>query len=465
MNHIRRALTYWYTFGYPEINSPHYIRRLACDNLDMVRRCCMFCQLFLMVMCITRLALVGCEWINLWPFVIASVIVTIILVTNNRLDDTKNVLFHSYAQTAVFSVTLVVLAGFYDFIAAPGSIAVMTCMALLCVGSLFDSRPIDNLIAYAIGLAVLYAIALADSSNLKMAVQQGQVDVAYRSMTPTDIEDLSKDDKVKVVKGPGGEERFITFNFKIMPYGEKSSEPNADKAKAVRQAVANLIDRDELSTKVYKGTYTPLYSFIPDGLSGHDDTLKEAYGDGEGKPSTDKAKKVLEDAGVTTPVDLKLQYNPDHYGQSSADEYAAIKAQLEEGGLFKVDLQSTEWTQYSKDRVITSDSDGSYPAYQLGWFPDYSDPDNYLSPFFRDGNFVNNGYSNTEVNDLIVKQAGQTDDKEREDTLKEIQKLETDDLSTIPLLQGAQVAVTGSGVKGVVLDASFRFRYASVTKS
>lgn len=305
----------------------------------------------------------------------------------------------------------------------------------------------------------------ADSSNLKMAVQQGQVDVAYRSMTPTDIEDLSKDDKVKVVKGPGGEERFITFNFKIMPYGEKSSEPNADKAKAVRQAVANLIDRDELSTKVYKGTYTPLYSFIPDGLSGHDDTLKEAYGDGEGKPSTDKAKKVLEDAGVTTPVDLKLQYNPDHYGQSSADEYAAIKAQLEEGGLFKVDLQSTEWTQCSKDRVITSDSDGSYPAYQLVWFPDYSDPDNYLSPFFRDGNFVNNGYSNTEVNDLIVKQAGQTDDKEREDTLKEIQKLETDDLSTIPLLQGAQVAVTGSGVKGVVLDASFRFRYASVTKS
>ena len=49
--------------------------------------------------------------------------------------------------------------------------------------------------------------------------------------------------------------------------------------------------------------------------------------------------------------------------------------------------------------------------------------------------------------------------------MKEIQKLETDDLSTIPLLQGAQVAVTGTNIKGVVLDASFRFRYASVTKS
>ena len=304
----------------------------------------------------------------------------------------------------------------------------------------------------------------ADASNLKMAVQQGQIDVAYRSLTPTDISDLSKDKKVKVVTGPGGEERFLTFNFRIQPYGEKTSEPNAAKAKAVRQAVANLIDRDELASKVYKNTYTPMYSFIPDGLTSHSDTLKSAYGDGNGKPSTDKAKKVLSDAGVKTPVDLKLQYNPDHYGSSSADEYAAIKSQLESSGLFKVDLQSTEWTQFNKDRVVTEDSDGSDPVYQLGWFPDYSDPDNYLSPFFRDGNFVNNGYSNKEINDLIVKQAGEKDESVRENLLKEIQEKETDDLSTIPLLQGAQTAVTGTSVKGVVLDASFRFRYASITK-
>ncbi len=304
----------------------------------------------------------------------------------------------------------------------------------------------------------------ADASNLKMAVQQGQIDVANRSLSPTDIEDLSKDSKVKVVKGPGGEERFIAFNFKIQPYGESQPDADANKAKAVRQAVANLIDREELSTKVYKGTYTPMYSFIPDGLAGHDDTLKSAYGDGNGKPSTEKAKKVLADAGVTTPVDLKLQYNSDHYGSVSADEYAALKSQLEAGGLFKVDMQSTEWTQYNKDRVVTDDSDGVYPVYQLGWFPDYSDPDNYLSPFFRDGNFVNNGYSNKEDTDLIVKQAGEKDESARGDILKQIQKLETEDLSTIPLLQGAQVAVTGTSVKGVTLDASFRFRYASVTK-
>ena len=61
-----------------------------------------------------------------------------------------------------------------------------------------------------------------------------------------------------------------------------------------------------------------------------------------------------------------------------------IKEQLEKSGLFKVDLQSTEWVTYSKDR--TADA---YPVYQLGWFPDYSDADNYLTPFFVPGNFLN----------------------------------------------------------------------------
>ncbi|MBT1165761.1 ABC transporter substrate-binding protein [Bifidobacterium simiarum] len=304
----------------------------------------------------------------------------------------------------------------------------------------------------------------ADASNLKMAVEQGQVDVAYRTLTPTDIDSLSKNDKVKVVTGPGGEERFLTFNFKIQPYGEAQKDADANKAKAVRQAVANLIDREAIAKNVYKGTYTPMYSYIPTGVTGQVETFKEKYGE-NGKPSLEKAKKVLSDAGVKTPIDLKLQYNAEHYGSSTADEYAALKSQLEQGGLFKVDLQQTEWTQYQKDRVVTDSSNGVYPVYQLGWYPDYSDPDNYLSPFFRDGNFVNNGYSNKTINDLIVKQAGEQDKTKRLALLKQIQELETEDLSTIPLLQGAQTAVTAKNISGVTLDASFRLRYASITKS
>ena len=299
----------------------------------------------------------------------------------------------------------------------------------------------------------------AESSNLKLAVQQGDVDVAYRSLSATDVEDLSGNDSVKVVNGPGGEIRYIVFNFDTQPYGATTPEADPAKALAVRQAVADLVDREAISQQVYKGTYTPLYSYVPEGFTGATEALKGLYGDGNGGPDAEAAKARLEAAGVQTPVALSLQYSPDHYGPSSGDEYALVKSQLEESGLFSVDLKSTEWVQYAKDR--TADV---YPSYQLGWFPDYSDADNYLTPFFLKENFLGNHYDNPEVNDLILQQAVETDPATRTADIEKIQELVAGDLSTVPLLQGAQVAVAGTGVDGVTLDASFKFRFAPLTK-
>ncbi|PJJ72051.1 peptide/nickel transport system substrate-binding protein [Diaminobutyricimonas aerilata] len=300
----------------------------------------------------------------------------------------------------------------------------------------------------------------ADSSNLKLDVQEGEIDVAHRSLAPTDIEDLRGQDGVKVHDGPGGETRYIVFNFNTMPYGATTPEADPAKAQAVRQAAAALVDREAIAEQVYKGTYTPLYSFVPEGFTGATEPLKELYGDGEGGPDADQAAQILADAGVETPVQLSLQYNSDdHYGPSSADEYALVKSQLDESGLFEVDLQSTEWVQYSKDR--TADV---YPAYQLGWFPDYSDADNYLTPFFLKENFLANHYDNPQVNDLILQQAVTPDTAERTALIEQIQQLEAEDLSTLPLLQGAQIAVAGTDIDGVTLDASFKFRYASLTR-
>lgn len=301
----------------------------------------------------------------------------------------------------------------------------------------------------------------AEASNLKLEIQEGNVDVAYRSLSATDIEDLRGDSNVEVVDGPGGEIRYVVFNFDTQPYGAATAEADEAKALAVRQAVAHLIDRAELAEQVYKGTYTPLYSFVPDGLTGATEALKDLYGDGDGGPDADAAAAVLEEAGVETPVQLSLQYSNDHYGPSSGDEYALIKDQLESSGLFAVALQTTEWVQYAQDR--TSDV---YPAYQLGWFPDYSDADNYLTPFFLVENFLGNHYVNQDVNDMILEQAVTADEAARTALIEDIQAAVAEDLSTVPYLQGAQVAVVRTGVTGAgdTLDASFKFRYGALAK-
>ncbi|MCL2090344.1 MAG: ABC transporter substrate-binding protein [Micrococcales bacterium] len=304
-------------------------------------------------------------------------------------------------------------------------------------------------------IAVTY---YARSSSLKRDVQQGTVDVAYRSLSPTDVADLRKDDKVKVVEGPGGEIRYIVLNIDTQPYGATTDEADPAKALAVRQAVAHLLDRETLSDYVYRGTFVPLYSAVPAGLTGATAPMRDLYGDGTGGPSVDHATQVLAEAEVTTPVALSLQYT-DHYGPSSSEEYALIKNQLEVGGLFRVKLADTEWAHYSEDRIMDA-----YPAYQLGWFPDCSDADSYLTPFFLADSFLASHFQDPTIDDAIVAQRSTTDPAERTALLEQVQADIAAQLPTVPYLQSVQVAVTGTNVTGAerTLDASYRFRYGAL---
>jgi len=296
-------------------------------------------------------------------------------------------------------------------------------------------------------------------TDLKLAVQKGDVDVAYRSLTPTDISDLRKDDDLKVTDGPGGEIRYVVFNFKTQPFGTGQDDADEAKALAVRQAAADVVDRAALAKEVYNDTFTPLYSMVPDGLTGAVQPFKDMYGDGDGGPDVAKAKKTLADAGVSGKVQLDIQYAPDHYGSASDDEYALLKTQLEDSGLFTVNIQSTVYTTYAQER--TKDA---YPEYQLGWFPDFSDADNYLSPFFTKENFVQNHYDDSVIQDLIAKEQAESDPDKRADLIEQAQEREASQISTLPLLQGKSVAVAGKDVKGLTLDASFKFRYATLSK-
>lgn len=293
-----------------------------------------------------------------------------------------------------------------------------------------------------------------EETSLKLAIQEGDVDVAFRSLSPTDLADLEGSDNLTIHDGPGGEIRYIVFDFDSQPFGSETNEADEDKAQAVREAAAHLLDRDALSQEIYEGSYVPLYSYVPDGLTGAIEPLRELYGDGDGGPDTSKAQEVLEDAGVDTPVELDLQYSPDHYGNSSDEEYSMIANQLQSEDIFDVNLDSTLWDRYNEERV-----EGTYPAYQLGWFPDYSDADTYLTPFFITDNFLANNYDNPEVDELVRDQATTPDEDERTEQVEEAQRMVAEDLSTLPYLQGAQVAVAQDDITGVTLDASFKFRY------
>ena len=290
------------------------------------------------------------------------------------------------------------------------------------------------------------------SSELKLAVQQGDVDIAYRSLSPTDISDLEDQEGIEVVEGNGIEIRYLVFNLDL-----QAGNSDAQKL-AIRKAVAYTIDRQDIADRVYNGTVEPLYSMVPQGLEFATEPFKDTYGE---SPDPSAAKAELQKAGVKTPLDLELWYTPSHYGPASADEFAEIKRQLDDSGLFTVSLKSTEWTQYSEAAFTNK-----YPQYQLGWFPDYPDADDYTASFYSKDSFLNDHYSNPQMEKLLAQEKASTDDAERAKAFDQIQQIGADDAPTIPIWQGKQVAAVQDGVSGVedTFDPSFIFRYWLITK-
>ena len=77
---------------------------------------------------------------------------------------------------------------------------------------------------------------------------------------------------------------------------------------------------------------------------------------------------------------------------------------------------------------------------------------------------VRKHYDNAEVDPLIGAEAVETDASKRTTDIETIQDKVAADLSTVPLLQGAQVAVSCKKVSGVTRDGSFEFCFGTLSE-
>lgn len=287
-----------------------------------------------------------------------------------------------------------------------------------------------------------------EAGPLKQAIESGEVDVAWRELSPTDYNDIKSKGQLDVLEGQGS-----SFRYWVWQFGTETG-----KQKAIRQAVAQLIDRDAIVKNAYDGTVTPSYSIVPPTFAGAKESFKTKYG----TPDKDKAKALLDAAGIKTPVAIKLGYTPSHYGPNAVDEANELKGQLEASGLFSVKVDSAEWEQYQ-----TLYKQKAYDLFILGWYPDFLDADNYLAPFVVNGGFYQNGYKSDKANQLVTAEQGETDTTKREELIGQLQDLVADDVPLIPSWNGKNVAVASKKMSGVLdtLDPTYIFRFWTIAKN
>ncbi|WP_405856870.1 ABC transporter substrate-binding protein [Streptomyces sp. NBC_00090] len=265
------------------------------------------------------------------------------------------------------------------------------------------------------------------SEDLAAAWKSQQVDVTHRQLPPSFLSTLESDGRTRLTEAESAEIRNLNFNV-------RPGSPMADKA--VRQAVAAVIDRPEITTGAYKGTVEPLYSLIPQGFVGH----STAFYDLNPAPSAKKAAELLEEAGVRTPVAFTFGVRKDATYEAEAAE---VKRQLEETGLFEVKVVVADWKSFQKGYAR-----GAYDAYTVGWLPDFPDSDSFTAPLVGTQNTLHNGFSSKRIDTLIASTQQFSDRSRATGDFREIQDEVADDVPLVPLWQKKDYVLSTEAVGG-----------------
>lgn len=290
---------------------------------------------------------------------------------------------------------------------------------------------------------------------LRKALQDAEVDIAYRGLTAEAVAGIEEADRggsggIKIVEGGSAEVQHLVFDM---------DDPVAGRH-GVRKAIAHLIDRDALIHDVYEGTATPLYSIIPAGVGGHNTAFFDTYG---ARPSKARAASALAEEGISGKVELTLWSTPSRHGPATDQELKAIAGQLNASGLFDADVRSVPFAQYEKGIAA-----GRYGVHVKGWVPDYPDADNFTGPFFGEGNVLDNNYGNSTITGtLLPRTAAESDRAATDKEFGRIQDILAEDVPVLPVRQAKQYAVVQDGVYGLehCLDASTVFRFWELHKA
>jgi len=194
---------------------------------------------------------------------------------------------------------------------------------------------------------------------------------------------------------------------------------------------------------------------------GHVEAFKEAYGPG---PNITLARELLTQARFSeeNKLVIELWYTPTHYGDTEADVATLLKTQLEATGMITVQLRSAEWSTYvdnaRNNRMMLS---------LFGWYPDYIDPDNFLTPFLMTGanKWTGSQYSNPTVDELLNQAQVLVNQSERAELYREVQAILAQEVPFIPLLQGNLMIVYSSNVHGVLIGPPMLMPYYTIYKT
>jgi peptide/nickel transport system substrate-binding protein len=261
---------------------------------------------------------------------------------------------------------------------------------------------------------------ISDPAAQIAALLAGDVDAMPR-ITGKAVEVFKSDARYRVMVGGSRAKTILAINNRRKPLDDVR----------VRRAIAMAIDRKAVISGAADGFGSPIGSHYVPGALGFVDTT------GINPFDPAKARALLAEAGVKTPLELTLKLPPPPYARQGGE---VIAAQLAKVGIV-AKIQNVEWAQWMSGVYTNRDYDltiishvepldlGNYAKDNYYW--------NYDSPKFRQ---------------LFAKISGTGDDAERAKLLAEAQRMIAQDSVHGFLYQPQWVSVANARLRGLWKD-------------
>lgn len=257
-----------------------------------------------------------------------------------------------------------------------------------------------------------------DPSAQVAALLAGDIDGMPRFGAFQSLKQFQEDKRFTVEIGNTAGKGILAINNRKKPFDDVR----------VRRALTHAIDRKAFIDGAQEGLGKPIGShFAPTDLGYIDLTGRYPY-------DPEKAKALLKEAGVTTPLNVTLTLPPPPYARKGGEIIAAMLAKV--GIVAKI--ENVEWAQW-----LSGPFKGNFDltiinhVEPLDYATAYTDPKYYY------------GYDSAKFRRDVAALAATTNAKEKARLWGEIQRQLAEDAVNVYIWNPAQVAVFRKGLRGL----------------
>ncbi len=209
---------------------------------------------------------------------------------------------------------------------------------------------------------------------------------------------------------------FLAMNVTHKPFDNK----------LVRQAINYSVDPTQIIKHIYEGNGYLMNGPLGSNVIGFDPKMKRYPFDPK------KAKELLDKAGFSQGLEVKLYFSPDRYPKAK-EVCQVIADQLAKAGI-KAELVSQEFVIFWGKEGVNG---GKLGFYYVG--RPAADADTVYDQYFRSGVSPRIQYKNLEFDKLVDEEQKTGDPKKREAILQQAGRILMDDAPLVPLYTLAEI--------------------------